>query len=181
MENAEYAVEHLCSAEQRSDLLTRKVREKLVRAIPPYLFLVHVWSAAFWLGVLFCRYIAQMDLPLASVIRILLICWCNTAYRPEKWAHLVVITWEDTSQVIRDSQIRLGWASRKLDPEQTRKPYRLVLFEKLHCVYLEHFGVVANFHLRTSTRLEWAFSVLENILVHIRWERLTMIRRCDRK
>ena len=66
------------------------------------------------------------------------------------------VTWRDTNPIIKDHH--LPWDGPPLTStlKQMRKPYRLVLFEKLHCVYLRHFGVVANFHLQTSTRLELA-------------------------
>jgi hypothetical protein len=54
------------------------------------------------------------------------------------------------------SSFTLGWTSLNFDIETNEESFRLVLFEKLHCVYLKHFGVVANFHLQTSTRLELA-------------------------
>jgi hypothetical protein len=85
---------------------------------------------------------------------------------------LAGITWRDTNPIIKDHHLPWDGPALTSTLKQMRKPFRLALFEKLHCVYyhvyLDHFGVVANFHLQTSARFERAFSVLKNNLVHIR-------------
>ena len=108
-------------------------------------------------------------------------CCCNTTYRPEKWACLVDTTWEGTSQVSRDCQFRLAWASRKRDHEQKRKHLRPVFFQNLQSSHFGNLQVAINLNVKTSRGLGMSVFPSGKGNRLCQWETLTMNESCEIK